>query len=95
MIGFKDGSVLKLHIWDTGGNEKFKSIAPLYYRGAHAALVVYSVSDDSSFRQLDEWLKQLDEHGTIPKMIKFIIGNKSDVEKAERRVEMRMGREFA
>ena len=56
-IAFKDGSMLRLHIWDTGGAEKFKAIAPLYYRGAHAALVVYSITDENSFRSLDEWLK--------------------------------------
>ena len=56
-IGFKDGSMLRLHIWDTGGAEKFKTVAPLYYRGAHAALVVYSIVDENSFRSLDNWLK--------------------------------------
>lgn len=58
----------------------------LYYRGAHAALVVYSVSDDNSFQSLDDWLTQLDENGNIEKMVKIIVGNKSDVEKHERRI---------
>ena len=56
-MAFKDGSMLRLHIWDTGGAEKFKAIAPLYYRGAHAALVVYSIVDENSFRSLDDWIK--------------------------------------
>ena len=64
-------------------------MAPLYYKGAHAALVVYSIIDENSYRCLDEWLKQLEEHGNIPKMIKIIIGNKNDVDKEERKVEMR------
>ena len=88
-FAFKDGSKLRLHIWDTGGQDKFKSVAPLYYKQAHAALVCYSIIDENSFRCLDEWLKQLEEHGNIQKMIKIIIGNKSDVDKEERRVEMR------
>jgi small GTP-binding protein len=78
---------LKLHIWDTGGSEKFKSVAPLYYKGAHAALVCYSVIDDNSFRSLDDWLKQLDEHGSLENMVKIIIGNKCDVDKEERTIE--------
>ena len=45
--------------------------------------------DENSFRCVDDWLKQLEEHGNIPKMIKIIIGNKNDVDKEERKVEMR------
>ena len=56
-IAFKDGSVMRLHIWDTGGAEKFKTIAPLYYRGAHAAIVVYSITDETSFKAVEEWLQ--------------------------------------
>jgi small GTP-binding protein len=48
-VGFKDGGNMRLHIWDTGGSEKYKTMTSLYYRGAHAALVVYSVSDENSF----------------------------------------------
>ncbi len=86
---------MKLHIWDTGGSEKFKSVAPLYYKGAHAALVCYSIIDDNSFKGLDEWLKQLEEHGNMKNMIKIIIGNKCDVDKNERRIEIRQGSMFA
>ena len=86
---FKDGSQMRLHIWDTGGQEKFRTIAPLYYRGAHAALVCYSIVDDNSFRAMDEWIKQLDEHANSQKMVKFVIGNKCDVNKEERRIELR------
>ena len=93
-VGFRDGSMLRLHIWDTGGAEKFKTVAPLYYRGAHAALVVYSVMDENSFRSMDDWLKQLDDHNDIEKMLKFVIGNKSDVEKSERRVEFKQGQAY-
>ena len=55
-FGFPDGSQMKLHIWDTGGSEKFKSVAPLYYKDAHAALVVYAIDDESSFTAVDNWL---------------------------------------
>lgn len=56
VMTLKDGTQLRLHIWDTGGAEKFKSVAPLYYRGAHAAIVCYSVMDELSFRGTEEWL---------------------------------------
>ena len=51
--------------------------------------------DDTSFKSVDEWLKKLEEHGDISKMIKIVIGNKSDVEKSERRVDIRTGKQFA
>ena len=86
---------MRLHIWDTGGQEKFKSMSSLYYKGAHAALVCYSITDDNSFRCLEDWLKQLEEHGNIDKMIRFIIANKCDVDKEERRIEFKVGRGFA
>lgn len=35
---------LRFEIWDTAGQEKYHSVTPLYYRGAHAALVVYDIS---------------------------------------------------
>ena len=56
-FGFPDGSQLKLHIWDTGGSEKFKSVAPLYYKDAHAAIVVYAIDNEESFQQVDYWLQ--------------------------------------
>ncbi len=64
-------------------------------QGAHAALVCYSVVDDNSFKAIDDWLKKLEEHGDLGKMIKIVIGNKSDVEKHERRVDIRTGKAFA
>jgi small GTP-binding protein len=85
-VGFENGGNMRLHIWDTGGSEKYKTMTSLYYRGAHAALVVYSVSDDNSFQALDDWLTQLEENGTSEKTIKIIVGNKSDVSKHERRI---------
>ena len=51
--------------------------------------------DDNSFRSLDDWLKKLEEYGDISRMIKIVIGNKSDVERADRRVEMRTAKAYA
>ena len=50
------------------------------------------MTDDDSLKQVDSWLAKLDEHGNVPNMIKFIVGNKSDVDKSERRVELREGK---
>ena len=56
-FAFPDGTTLKLHIWDTAGQEKFLSVAPLYYKDAHAALVVYAIDDESSFTKVDSWIE--------------------------------------
>ena len=58
-------------------------------------MVCYSVMDDTSFKSIEEWLRKLEEYGDISKMIKIVIGNKSDVEKHERRVDMRAGKAYA
>ena len=70
-------------------------VIKIVLKGAHAALVCYSVMDDSSFKSLDDWLKKLDDNRDKANMIKFIIGNKSDVEKHERRVDIKTGKAYA
>ena len=40
---------VKMHIWDTGGSEKFRSMINLYYKDAKAAIVCYDLGDDKSF----------------------------------------------
>ena len=94
-FAFPDGSTLKLHIWDTAGQDRFKSIAPLYYKDAHAALLVYAIDDDSTFNAVGGWIEQLDENSNVPKMVKLLIGNKSDVEKDRRKVMIKDGKKFA
>ena len=94
-FAFPNGSSLKLHIWDTAGQDRFKSIAPLYYKDAHAALVVYAIDDESSFTAVDSWINQLEEHGNIPKMVKFLVGNKSDIDKDRRKVQMKDARKYS
>ena len=64
-VHFKDSSSLDLHIWDTAGQERYQAQAPLYYKGAHAALIVYSVTDDTSFMSLNDWVNQLEEHNNV------------------------------
>ena len=94
-FAFPDGSTLKLHIWDTAGQDRFKSIAPLYYKDAHAALVVYAIDDEPSFTAVSAWIDQLDEHANVPKMVKFLIGNKSDVDKDRRKVMIKDGKKYS
>ncbi len=68
-------------------------MAPLYYKDAHAAIVVYAIDNEESFNQVDYWLTQLDDHGNQPKMVKIIVGNKSDLD--TRKVSVQEGKSFA
>ena len=87
--------MLKLHIWDTAGQEKYSPLSNHYYRGAHAAIICYSVTDDSTFASLDDWVKKLEDNCNIEKVLKIIVGNKSDASKDERRVDIKSGKAYS
>ena len=52
---------IELDIWDTAGNDRFKDLAPMYYRGSHGALVVYDITDASSLEKAKFWIRELNE----------------------------------
>ncbi|CAD8120537.1 unnamed protein product [Paramecium sonneborni] len=69
-------------IWDTAGQEKFKSLAKLYYRDSNAALLVYDTTNYKSFQRVTDWINELNENSE--NALKFIVGNKIDqVDKEE------------
>ncbi len=72
-----------LQIWDTAGQERFRSMAPLYYRGAVAAILVFSMTDESSFEKLKDWVRELQANVDEP-LVLAIACNKADL--AEQRV---------
>ena len=77
-------SDVRLDIWDTAGQEKFMAITSTYYRNAVYALVVYDISDRTSFESLEKWIDDLHEHA--PPTIKIVlVGNKKDLE-ADRQI---------
>ncbi|EAS00697.1 small guanosine triphosphatase family Ras family protein (macronuclear) [Tetrahymena thermophila SB210] len=68
----------KFQIWDTAGQEKYRSLAPLYYRDTHAALIVYDITNRASFDVLKKWVQELREHGPANITI-AVVGNKVDL----------------
>ncbi|QRV91015.1 Ras-like GTP-binding protein RYL2 [Ceratobasidium sp. AG-Ba] len=52
-----DGTKVRLQIWDTAGQERFRSMAPMYYRGASAAILVYDITNASSFDDVKVWIE--------------------------------------
>ena len=61
-----DDNRITLQIWDTAGQERFRAMAPLYYRKAKAAVVVFDVTDDRTFRKAKGWLDELKKHVARP-----------------------------
>ncbi|OQR87613.1 Rab8 family GTPase [Achlya hypogyna] len=89
-----DGKRVKLQIWDTAGQERFRTITTAYYRGAMGILLVYDVTDDHSFQNVRNWMRQIQQHAS-PNVNKILIGNKCDVDPSERVVTTQQGEELA
>ncbi|KAG1688797.1 Ran-binding protein 9 [Nymphon striatum] len=71
--------VFKFQIWDTAGQERYRSLAPMYYRGAGSAIIVYDVTNKTSFNSVKSWVHELRQHGSND-LILAIAGNKCDLE---------------
>ncbi|KNB44039.1 GTP-binding protein [Blastocystis sp. subtype 4] len=84
---------VKLQIWDTAGQESFRSITRSYYRGAAGALLVYDITRRETFTQLTKWLTEARENGSS-NMVIMLIGNKSDLNH-RRTVSTEEGAKFA
>jgi Ras-related protein Rab-1A len=69
--------IVKLQLWDTAGQDRFRTLAVQYLRGAHAAIVVFSLEDIDSFKNLDYWIELIQKHGNNGKF--FLIGSKCDL----------------
>jgi len=77
-----DGKRVKLQIWDTAGQERFRTITTAYYRGAMGILLVYDVTDEQSFQNIRNWIRNIEQHAA-DNVDKILIGNKCDMENAK------------
>ena len=88
-----DSKKIKMQIWDTAGQERFKNIVASYYRGANGILLIYDVSDKDSFKNLSNWLIEIEKNAS-KNVLKILIGNKSDLDD-KRVITYNQGKEFA
>ena len=88
-----DNQQIKLQIWDTAGQESFRSITRSYYRDAAGALLVYDITRRESFNHLSRWLEEARQNGN-PSMTVMLIGNKIDLDH-RRAVSTKEGEVFA
>lgn len=69
----------KLQIWDTAGQESFRSITKIFYHSADAVILGYSITQRDTFDHLEYWLKEIKSQ-CDPEVIVFLVGNKCDME---------------
>ena len=70
--------IFNLNVWDTAGEEKYHAMAPIFYRGAQGAVVIFDVTNRETFNRATKWFKELNEFAEgNPKII--LVGNKIDL----------------
>lgn len=72
-----DSTRVKLQVWDTVGQERFRSIATSFIRGSHAILLVYDVTNRESFEHVTDWLQQIAQFDDV-NMVRLLVANKCD-----------------
>ncbi|KAB1994515.1 hypothetical protein ES319_D13G104200v1 [Gossypium barbadense] len=89
-----DGKRIKLQIWDTAGQERFRTITTAYYRGAMGILLVYDVTDESSFNNIRNWIRNIEQHAS-DNVNKVLVGNKADMDESKRAIPTSKGQALA
>ena len=87
-----DGKSIKLQVWDTAGQERFRTITQTYYKGAMGIVLAYDCTDESSFINVKNWVKQIEANAS-PNVVKILIGNKCD--RADKKVDPTRGKALA
>lgn len=88
-----DGKKIKLQIWDTAGQERFRTITTAYYRGAMGIMLVYDITNEKSFDNIRNWIRNIEEHASAD-VEKMILGNKCDMND-KRQVSKERGEKLA
>lgn len=81
MISLDDNTIVKMQIWDTAGQESFKSITKCYYRGAIGCIIVFDITNRRSFENVNFWLQDVNNSERTDKREIILVGNKKDLEK--------------
>ncbi|KAG0672351.1 GTP-binding protein [Maudiozyma exigua] len=74
-----NGKKVKLQLWDTAGQERFRTITTAYYRGAMGIILVYDVTDERTFTNVNQWFKTVSDHANDDAQL-LLVGNKSDMD---------------
>jgi Ras-related protein Rab-1A len=85
--------IVKLQVWDTAGQDRFRSITKNYFRGSHGIILIYDITSTNSFNNIKTWLQQIRE-ALGNTVIILLVGNKLDLEQ-NRRVSKEEGQQLA
>ena len=89
-----NGNQIKMQLWDTAGQDRFRAIVKAYYRNAVGGLLVFDITNRESFQSLDEWYEEVMKIAYPHKPVFVLIGNKDDQVK-QRQVTREEGLRFA
>lgn len=84
---------IKLQIWDSAGQERFRTLTTAYYRSAHGIILVYDVNDRETFIHIENWLQEVSKYAAN-EVNRVLVGNKCDVLN-KREVEYETARVYA
>lgn len=87
-----EGKVVKLQVWDTAGQERFRTITQTYYKGAMGIILVYDCTEEKSFSNISNWMKQIEQHASKD-VAKVLVGNKAD--KEDKVIDTETGKQLA
>ena len=93
-LKLKNGQEVRLRIYDTAGQERFKSVAVSFIKKAEGAILIYDIGNKATFESLEEWIKNIKESGKENLPI-ILVGNKCDLPPEKRQVELIEGKDKA
>ena len=88
-----DNKKIKMQIWDTAGQERFRNVISSYFRGSHGILLIYDITNRDSFKNLENWLIEIEKNAS-QNVLKILIGNKNDLVN-DREIQSEEGQAFA
>ena len=93
-LKLKNGQEVRLRIYDTAGQERFKSVAISFIKKAEGVILIYDIGNKATFESLEEWIKNIKESGKENLPI-ILVGNKCDLPPEKRQVELIEGKDKA
>ena len=88
-----DQYVIQLQIWDTAGQESFRSITRIFYKGSHAVILVYDITSYESYEAVREWKREIENNADRDVLV-YLVGNRVDLEADQREVSTDEGKEM-
>ena len=90
----QSGKNIKLQVWDTAGQDRFRAITKNYYKGANGIILIYDVTNRQSYENVKNWITQIREEAN-PNVVIYLAGNKIDVSEEEKVVKTEEGKKIA